>query len=53
MGTVAKNRLKILRGEDKLTLYRWNTRVARHYFCSACGIYNHHQRRDRSEYLRL
>jgi len=45
MGTVAKNRLEILRGEDKLTLYRWNTRVARHYFCSACGIYTHHQRR--------
>lgn len=45
MGTVAKNRLEILRGEDKLSLYRWNTGVARHYFCSACGIYTHHQRR--------
>jgi hypothetical protein len=37
--------LKILKGEDKLTLYQWNTRVAQHYFCSACGIYTFHRKR--------
>ena len=37
--------LKILKGEDKLTLYRCNTRVAKHYFCSVCGIYTFHRKR--------
>ncbi len=45
MGTVPKDQLEVLRGEDKLTLYQWNTKIARHYFCSICGIYTHHQRR--------
>ncbi len=38
--------LKITCGEDKLSLYQFNTRTARHYFCSICGIYTHHQRRS-------
>lgn len=38
--------VKILRGEDKLTLYRWGTMTAKHYFCSVCGIYTHHRRRS-------
>jgi len=37
--------LTVTKGIDKLSLYQWNTRVARHYFCSICGIYTHHQRR--------
>ena len=31
---------------DKLALYQWNTRTAKHYFCSVCGIYTHHERRS-------
>ena len=38
--------LIILKGADKLTLYQFNTRTAKHYFCSVCGIYTHHQRRS-------
>ena len=45
MGAVPKDQLEVLRGEDKLTLYQWNTKIAEHYFCSVCGIYTHHQRR--------
>ena len=30
--------LKILTGESDLTLYRFGTKTARHYFCSRCGI---------------
>lgn len=39
--------LKITRGEEKLTLYQFNTQTAKHYFCSICGIYTHHQRRSK------
>ncbi|HEX4408363.1 MAG TPA: GFA family protein [Xanthobacteraceae bacterium] len=35
-----------LAGEEALTLYRFNTGVAQHYFCSKCGIYTHHRRRS-------
>jgi len=37
--------LKIVQGEDALTLYQFNTRLARHYFCKHCGIYPFHQTR--------
>jgi len=45
MYKVHESGLKILKGEDKLVLYRWNTRVAQHYFCGACGIYTFHRKR--------
>lgn len=38
--------ITVLRGQDKLTEYRFNTREAIHYFCSVCGIYTFHQRRS-------
>jgi hypothetical protein len=41
----------ILSGADRLTEYRFNTKMARHFFCAVCGIYTHHQRRsDPNEY---
>ena len=36
----------ILKGEAALSLYEFNTKAAKHYFCSVCGIYTHHQRRS-------
>jgi hypothetical protein len=38
--------LKIVKGHAQLRLYQFNTRTAKHYFCSVCGIYTHHQRRS-------
>jgi hypothetical protein len=38
--------IQIIEGEDVLTLYQFNTMEAKHYFCSKCGIYTHHQRRS-------
>jgi len=38
--------LRIIQGADSLTLYQFNTRTAKHYFCCHCGIYTHHQRRS-------
>lgn len=46
MASVPLERMRILRGADKLSLYQWNTMTARHYFCRVCGIYTHHQRRS-------
>lgn len=38
--------VRIISGEEVLAEYQFNTRTARHYFCSVCGIYTHHQRRS-------
>jgi len=40
------NGLAVLQGADALTLYQFNTGVAKHYFCAKCGIYPFHQRRS-------
>jgi hypothetical protein len=34
---VPKDALEIVRGEDAITTYAFNTKVARHYFCRTCG----------------
>lgn len=41
--------IDVLQGREALTLYRFNTGEARHYFCSRCGIYTFHQRRSRPD----
>ena len=38
--------VEVVRGAGRLTLYQWGTGTAKHYFCSVCGIYTHHQRRS-------
>ncbi len=35
---VRKDKLRLLSGQDDLSIYRFNTGVARHLFCSVCGI---------------
>lgn len=44
--SVPLDRLEVVKGADKLSLYTWNTHTAKHHFCSVCGIYTHHQRRS-------
>jgi hypothetical protein len=35
---VPKSRFRLLRGEEFLTTYAFNTNVAKHLFCSVCGV---------------
>jgi len=46
MSMVKNENFKIIKGEDKLKLYQFHTKVANHYFCSVCGIYTHHNPRS-------
>lgn len=46
VASVLLSGIKIVKGENHLTLYQFNTHSAKHYFCSICGIYTHHQRRS-------
>jgi len=48
IASVPVEKLKVLKGKDKLSLYQWNSMTAKHYVCSVCGIYTHHQRRSNS-----
>ena len=41
--------IEITSGEELLTLYQFHTMQAKHYFCSKCGIYTHHQRRSKPD----
>ena len=45
MCMVSKNSLKIIKGKDSLSSYKFNTMLAEHFFCKVCGIYTHHNRR--------
>ena len=49
MSMVKNEDFKIVKGEDKLKLYQFHTKVAKHYFCSVCGIYTHHNPRSNPE----
>ena len=35
---VPKSRFKLVSGEEVLTTYEFNTKTAKHLFCSVCGI---------------
>ena len=47
--SAALDGLQIIAGEEHLSTYQFNTRTAKHFFCSICGIYTHHQRRSNPE----
>jgi hypothetical protein len=44
--TAPADGISFIAGEDKLTCYQFNSKTAKHYFCSVCGIYTHHRRRS-------
>jgi hypothetical protein len=46
VASVSLDGITVLQGQSSIKLYQFNTAVAKHYFCSNCGIYTHHQRRS-------
>ena len=46
MSLVKNEDFKIIKGLDKINIYRFHTKVANHFFCSNCGIYTHHNPRS-------
>ncbi len=46
VASVPLSGLKVIKGENKLRLYQFDTKEAEHYFCTICGIYTHHKRRS-------
>ena len=46
MSLVKNEDFKIIKGFDKIKLYQFHTKVAKHYFCTNCGIYTHHNPRS-------
>ena len=46
MSMVKNENFRITKGKDKLKIYQFHTKVAKHYFCSICGIYTHHNPRS-------
>lgn len=51
MTKVPETALEITAGVDLLSLYEWNTRRAKHYFCKRCGIYVFHRKRAAPDHL--
>ena len=51
MTRVPERALSILKGEEALALYQWNTRRAKHYFCRHCGIYVFHRKRSQPDHF--
>ena len=49
VASVPLSGIHVIKGAEYLTLYQFNTHTAKHYFCSRCGIYTHHQRRSNPE----
>jgi len=46
VASVKLDGIRIVKGQEALKLYQFNTNTAKHFFCSHCGIYTHHQRRS-------
>lgn len=46
---VPDDQFKLLQGKESLTLYTFNTRTAKHFFCSVCGVKSFYKPRSHPE----
>ena len=44
MVKVHESQFQLLSDAGDVSEYRWNTKIARHYFCKVCGIYTFHRK---------
>lgn len=51
MGQAPRAALTVTQGQEALSVYRWNTLEAEHFFCKHCGIYTHHVMRGATDYI--
>lgn len=45
MAKVPEAALRVDQGAELLSLYEWNSKRAKHHFCSQCGLYVFHRKR--------
>jgi len=45
MAAEYKSHFTVTAGADQLSSYKWNKKIAEHFFCKNCGVYTHHKRR--------
>jgi hypothetical protein len=45
MKPLPKEKFSLIQGKEFLNSYKWNKKIAEHFFCNICGVYTHHQRR--------
>lgn len=53
MTKVHESAFRLLAGENRLSLYKWNSQVAQHFFCSLCGIYTFHRKRAQPDHYSI
>jgi len=51
MKSIPKNAFVLESSPEFLGEYVWNKKIAKHYFCSQCGVYTHHIRRRDHEQI--
>tara|TARA_B100000575_G_C22711127_1_gene428683 strand:- start:189 stop:425 length:237 start_codon:yes stop_codon:yes gene_type:complete len=50
MKAINKDDFSYLSSEENISVYKWNKKIASHFFCKVCGVYTHHiRRRDPSQ----
>ena len=51
MTKVHESGFRLIAGSEVLGTYEWNTRTAKHHFCTRCGIYTFHRKRVTPDYF--
>lgn len=51
MTKVHEENFELLSNWDCVSEYKWNLKVARHFFCKTCGIYTFHRKRAQPDHF--
>jgi len=50
MARVHEDAFQMTSDWNSVSLYQWNMKIAKHYFCTTCGIYTFHRKRSEPDY---